>query len=172
MSSETLDVGALYRAHRDDLFRYLSRLSGDPELAKDAVQETFVRAQSRPPRERAHVRAWLFRVATNVVRDRRKLEARRLRLLGGAAPEEVRPASAPDPHGALERAELRMRVRSALDALSEKERSALLLRAEGFAHREIAEALGTTTGSIGTLLARSLGKVHAILGLDREEITG
>jgi DNA-directed RNA polymerase specialized sigma24 family protein len=54
-------------------------------------------------------------------------------------------------------------VVAALSALSPKERSAVLMREEGFAHREIAEALGTTTGSVGTLLARALDRLGKAL---------
>ena len=55
--------------------------------------------------------------------------------------------------------EARARVRSALATLSEKERVLLLMREEGFKHREIAAAIGTTTGSVGTLIARALAKL-------------
>lgn len=37
------------------------------------------------------------------------------------------------------------------------------MREEGFKHREIAEALGTTTATVGTLIARSLEKLAALL---------
>ena len=50
---------------------------------------------------------------------------------------------------------------TALEALSHRERSAVLLRHEGYAQREIAEILGTTTGTIGTLTARALRKLAA-----------
>jgi DNA-directed RNA polymerase specialized sigma24 family protein len=42
------------------------------------------------------------------------------------------------------------------------------MREEGFAHREIAEAVDTTTGSIGTIVARALDKLAAELRLDEE----
>ena len=78
----------------------------------------------------------------------------------------LRPAaSAPDPADALVREEARERVRRALAALSEKERLLLLMREEGFKHREIAEAVGTTTASVGTLIARALVKLAGQLGL-------
>ena len=49
------------------------------------------------------------------------------------------------------------------------ERIALLMREEGFVHREIAEAIGTTTGSVGTLLARAIAKAAARLEPLRED---
>ena len=78
----------------------------------------------------------------------------------------LRPAdSAPDAADALEREEARERVRRGLAALSEKERLLLLMREEGFKHREIAEVVGTTTASVGTLIARALVKLAGQLGL-------
>ena len=61
-------------------------------------------------------------------------------------------------------------MREALAKLSEKERTTLLMREEGFSHQEIAAAVGTTTKSVGTLIARSLDKLANVLTLDREDL--
>jgi RNA polymerase sigma factor (sigma-70 family) len=63
------------------------------------------------------------------------------------------------------------RVHAALARLSTRDRTVLLMREEGFAHREIAEAVDTTTGSIGTIVARALDKLAAELRLDEELTT-
>ncbi len=69
-------------------------------------------------------------------------------------------ADAPrDPHSSVEADERRRVVMAALARLSDKERVAILMREEGFSHREIAQAVGTTTGSVGTLLARILERL-------------
>jgi RNA polymerase sigma factor (sigma-70 family) len=70
----------------------------------------------------------------------------------------------------VEADEQRRVVTEALALLSDKERTALLMREEGFSHREIAQAVGTTTGSVGTLVARALARLADELALDREEI--
>ena len=70
----------------------------------------------------------------------------------------------------LNREAVRMAVSAALATLSTKERTALLMREEGFAHREIAEALETTTGSVGTLLARALDRLASRLALDPDAV--
>ena len=57
---------------------------------------------------------------------------------------------------------------AALARLKDKERIAVLMREEGFSHREIADAVGTTTGSVGTLLARTLERLAREITLDRE----
>lgn len=154
-----MEVESLYEAHHDPLLRYLSRFCGDPDLAADAAQEAFVRYVERPPDDDSNLRAWLFTVATHVVRDRTRARSRRSHLL------EARPDHAPigdpeaDPEEALLRSERRSVVRAALDALDEKERMVLLMREEGFRHRDIAAAVGTTTGSVGTMIARALKKL-------------
>jgi RNA polymerase sigma-70 factor (ECF subfamily) len=147
----------LFERHHESLRRYLVRLTGDPDLAADLAQEAFVRLldRRRPP---ASARPWLYRVATNLVRDagRRTRRHRVLGMEGRAGLAHGDPPPATD--RAADRAEARRLVRSALEALSPKERRAVLMREEGLAHREIAVALGTTTGSVGTLLRRALAK--------------
>lgn len=158
-----IEPSRLYRDHGDALFRYLVRLCGDPDLASDVLQDTFLRLVERPPRSTDHLKAWLFRVATNRLRDVRRKQARRNDLTH----EEVVRGALADPPAApdrvVERAEAGQRVRAALATLSERDRTLLLMREEGFAHREIAEALGTTTGSVGTLIARALTKLGRAL---------
>jgi RNA polymerase sigma factor (sigma-70 family) len=78
------------------------------------------------------------------------------------------PDPAPDPAAQLERQETRRLVREAMDCLSEKERTALLMREEGFSHREIATAVGTTTKSVGTLLVRAFDKLAERLHTEDE----
>ena len=151
------DAAALFAEHYAPLQRYLARLTGDPELADDAAQEAFVRLLEQDPLPE-RPRPWLFRVATNVVRDTARA-AKRHRVLGMDGKARGAHGDAPrSPEGVVARETARRQMRRALDVLSEKERRALLLREEGFKHREIAEALGTTTGSIGTLLRRAIEK--------------
>jgi RNA polymerase sigma-70 factor (ECF subfamily) len=159
---DRVNVTQLFQEHYDGLYRYLVRLTGDPDLAADAAQEAFVRLVERPPQDR-HLRAWLYAVATNVVRDTARARARWLTLLMGSpdrAPVGDTPRSA---DVVLESSERQRHVRAALDRLSWKERTVLLMREEGFAHHEIAAAVGTTTGSVGTMLSRALHKLSTEL---------
>ncbi len=162
-----MDVRQLFEEHHDAIFRYLVRLTGDADLAADATQEAFVRLIERPP-SHERIRAWLYTVATNVVRDDARLRRRRTELIQ-ESPDRV-------PHGdgnlppdaLLEREERRQSVRSALEGLSARDRTLLLMREEGFSHREIAEAVGTTTKSVGSMVARALQKLSSGLLLDKE----
>ena len=99
-----MDVEKLFADNYDGLFRYLIRLTGDPDLAADVAQETFVRLIERTP-ENTGIRAWLYRVATNIVRDESRVRRRRFELLQ-SAPERVPHGDAPlQPDRALELSE-------------------------------------------------------------------
>jgi RNA polymerase sigma-70 factor (ECF subfamily) len=164
-----LNVTQLFLEHYDGLFRYLVRLTGDSDLAADAAQEAFVRLVERPPQDR-NVRAWLFAVATNVVRDGARARARWLTLLMGSPDRVPMGDVGPGPEEQMASGERRRLVRAALDRMSWKERTVLLMREEGFAHHEIAQAVGTTTGSVGTMLARALRKLSAELAATSESL--
>jgi RNA polymerase sigma-70 factor (ECF subfamily) len=100
----------------------------------------------------AGVRAWLFQVATHLVRDRYRVTENRRRLLATYPGQE---SADPDAQDRLERDQKISAVRSALDTLSERDRVMLLMREEGFNYREIGEAVSVQPTSVGTLLARA-----------------
>lgn len=163
-----MDAARAFREYHRALCRYLYRFTGDSDVVADAAQEAFVRYLAKPPRQGSE-RAWLFRVATNLVHEQGRTRSRRRLLLlgaGGRAPIGDPP---PTPDETVESGDVRERVQRALLELSPKERMALLMREEGFAQREIAQAVGTTTGSVGTLIARALDKLARRLELDRED---
>jgi RNA polymerase sigma factor (sigma-70 family) len=144
----------LFETHFHRLFRYLDRLSGDPDLAADLAQESFVRLYRRgflPDRPEA----WLITVAMNLFRNSRSARTRRGRLLTAARAEGVLADPPPAPGQDMETWEAGARVRRVIEVLPERERRILLLRAEGYAYRDIALALGLNEASLGTLLARA-----------------
>ena len=156
------DVDRLFRLYHGPLVRYLTRRLGDRDWAEEVAQETFLRAL----RQETIVseRAWLFAVATNLVRDEARRDARRRRHLELLVQEErAREESEEGSGGAqlasLEEEQERARemalARRAVDSLAERDRLALLMREEGLDYTEIAEALGLSVGSIGTTLARA-----------------
>ncbi len=136
------------------LYRYLDRLSGDPALAADIAQDTFVKLYQRGvmPNDAA---AWLVSVANNQFRDERRRIGRRLRLLARKSPETTLgdPAPAPDAH--IYSDGERHAVRAALALISQRERQLVLLRAEGLSYRQLAAALDLAEASVGTLLLRA-----------------
>jgi RNA polymerase sigma factor (sigma-70 family) len=164
-----MDAAALFEQNYDALCRYLLRFTGDSDAAADAAQEAFVRLLDRGS-QAENPRAWLFTVATNVALEAARTRTRRGRLL--AAGVEHAAYGDPDrtPDAQMEAEDTRMRVQRALLTISVKERQALLMREEGFAQREIAEAVGTTTGSVGTLIARALDKLTRVLDAEQEHL--
>jgi RNA polymerase sigma-70 factor (ECF subfamily) len=145
----TVDLAQLFEQYYGSLVRMLYRRTGDQDRAEDLAQETFARAVAAPP---DNPRPWLFAVALNLVREdgrRNATRGRRLELLRS----DDRPASGPEVD--LERNEDTARVRAALATLSERDREALLLKAEGFDYEEIASTLGLAKGAVGTTLARA-----------------
>jgi RNA polymerase sigma factor (sigma-70 family) len=159
---------ALFERHHEPLCRYLARFTGDADVAADIAQEAFIRFLEHTPDEDTAA-PWLFRVATNLARDHARTGSRRRLLVmrGRAMLAHSDPPAEPD--RAASRSDARRLVTEALAGLSEKERMALLMREEGYAHREIADALGTTTGSVGTLMARALRKAASTLRQASEE---
>jgi len=154
------DASRLFVEHHAALLRYLWRLTGEADVAEDAAQETFVRLVEKPP-EPGETRAWLFTVGKNVALDALRTRARRLRLLC-AAPDRTPLADPPPmPDAVAEAASARDLVREALEGLTEREQRILRMRAEGYVHHEIAEAVGTTSGSVATMFARALRKLRA-----------
>lgn len=147
-------LAELFEAEFPRLFRLIDRLGGDPDLASDLAQEAFVRLYRRgslpdaPP-------AWLAAVAMNLFRNDRTTASRRRRLLTLARGADAHADPAPEPDASIESQESRVAVRAALDRLPERERRLLLLRAEGYGYREIAEIVGVGETSVGTYVARA-----------------
>jgi RNA polymerase sigma factor (sigma-70 family) len=148
------DFELLFQHEYPRLFRYLDRVSADPDLAADLAQDAFIRLYRRGAMpERPGV--WLITVAMNLFRNVRSTHARRHRLLSaargesGLADEPVSPEQLPEAGDTAEQ------VRHALSVLPAREQQMLLLRAEGYSYRDIATALRLNESSIGTLLARA-----------------
>jgi RNA polymerase sigma factor (sigma-70 family) len=148
------EFAAIFDANFRRVYRYLDRLSGEPELAADLAQDTFVSLYQRGCAPDTP-EAWLITVATNLLRNAQSQRARRAQLLTAARGAAVLSDPLPSPAQELDAAESCQCVRRAIDTLPERERSMLLLRAEGFSYRDIAAALQINEGSVGTLLARA-----------------
>jgi RNA polymerase sigma-70 factor (ECF subfamily) len=144
----------LFETHFRRLYRFLDRLSGEPELAADVAQDAFVRLHQRgtlPERPEA----WLITVAMNLFRNVKSTRARRHRLLTVSRAESVLADPSPAPGATEVGDDAPSRVRDAMTRLSERDRRLLLLLAEGYSYRDMAAALDLNEGSVGTLLARA-----------------
>lgn len=144
------------------LWGYLSRISGDRQVADDLLQESYYRLLKSTTvfESENHRRNYLYRIATNLVRDTKR--AARPRLDEGL---EMANVAAPE---AAADAESRTDLRRALGRLKPRERAMLWLAyANGSSHAEIADVLGLKTGSIKLLLFRARRKLAA--SLQRQE---
>ncbi|HEX5106937.1 MAG TPA: sigma-70 family RNA polymerase sigma factor [Vicinamibacterales bacterium] len=146
------------------LWTYLARMTGDDRLADDLLQETyyrFLRAKAEFSGD-DHRRNYLFRIATNLVRDHRRRPASA--SVGVAAEAIEESPDHMDPHTA-ERAARRIDLTRALETLKPRERSLLWLAyAQGCSHAEIASSLGLRTGSLKALLFRARRRLLRALG--------
>lgn len=146
----TADLAQLFEQYYASLVRMLYRRTGDRDRAEDLAQETFARAVAAPP---DNPRPWLFAVALNLVREEGRRAVSRGRRLELLRAEQDQPDAGPEVE--FDRREATARVRTALAALNERDREALLLKAEGFDYEEIAATLGLAKGAVGTTLARA-----------------
>jgi RNA polymerase sigma-70 factor (ECF subfamily) len=154
-----LALTRLYDENARDLHRYLARRL-DPATADDLVAETFLiaweqRRDYRP--EKGSARAWLYGIATNLVRRHARNQARAQRAM---ARDGGRTATAETPDSlAAQRVDASSQARrlaTALAGLRDKERDALLLVAwAGLQPVEVAAALDVPVATIRTRLHRA-----------------
>lgn len=152
------EVSEAFVRYHPVLFRYLTRLTGDADLAADAAQHAFAQLLQQPP-ETANVKGWLFQVGRNEACQSARTRNRRKQLLArspGRTPLGDAPLICDE---VLERKDQRVRVQRALGSLSRRDRTAVMMRIHGYSHREIAAAIGAKSGSVGTIIARALKKL-------------
>jgi RNA polymerase sigma-70 factor (ECF subfamily) len=153
------EVTSLYRELREPLLRYLVCLGLSKDEAQDVVQDTFLSLHRHltagGPQD--NIRGWLFRVAHNRARNRQGSYHRRfaepldrdfVSMLDEATPERM----------VLEKEKFH-RLAKAMAGLTDSERECLLLRAAGLRYREIGEALGMATSTVGDTVERAIRKI-------------
>ena len=154
---------AFYERSSRSLWAYLARTSGDPTLAEDIMQESYVRflCLANPPSYLADgevaCRRYLFRIATNLLRDHwRRPRSASIEEMPENLFASVDEQAASDSQLILGPALAEMRPR---------DRQLLwLAHAEGYSHQEIAEITGLASASIRLLLFRARRKIARLLG--------
>lgn len=156
----------LVRRYQDRLYAFALRLSGSPQEAEEIAQDSFVRAYralARYPAARRRsltLRPWLYQIALNVFRNRRR--GPRLQLVSLEQDDEAGTWDRGDdqarrPEAILERAELRETLGALLTALPERYRLAVVLRhVQGLAYREMAAILRQPVGTVKANVHRGL----------------
>jgi RNA polymerase sigma-70 factor, ECF subfamily len=153
---------AFYERSARPLWAYLARTSGDPTLAEDIMQDSYVRflCLVNPPSYLADgevaCRRYLFRIASNLLRDHwRRPHAASIEGM----PENL--FACADEQGS---SDSQMILGPALASMRPRDRQLLwLAHAEGYSHREIAEITGLATASIRLMLFRARRKIVRLL---------
>jgi RNA polymerase sigma-70 factor (ECF subfamily) len=156
-------------AHESALVAYAERLLGDPERARDVVQDAFLKLCEQDPGELdGHVRQWLYTVCRNRALDVRRKESRMNPDEETAA--RLRVATGPEPGERLERGELVSRVMASLRALPAKQREVLTLKfQDGLSYREIAGVTDQPIGTVGWLVHEGVAALRRRHGAELGE---
>jgi RNA polymerase sigma-70 factor (ECF subfamily) len=160
MYTKTLvDFDTMVKEHSREIFTYLWRMMRDPQDAEDALQETFLRAFRGFPHleDHAYLRAWLYKIATNVaythLKKRNRQTARTTDLT------EFSPIATSDN---LELRELMQAVLQIVDHLPHKQQAALMLRNyQGFSYEEIGTALECSPESARANVYQAIKKLRS-----------
>jgi RNA polymerase sigma-70 factor, ECF subfamily len=159
--------GALFDRHAVAVHRYAAyrARAGDVD---DVVAETFVtafRTRTRYDQAFQDARPWLLGIATNVLRQHRRSEGRRLaRLRAAARASEPEPDPAETVAAAVDQAAQSDKVARALARLDERQQEVLVLAAgPGLTYEEIARALGIPVGTVRSRIARGRRHLRELL---------
>jgi RNA polymerase sigma-70 factor, ECF subfamily len=161
--------GTLFNSYYPEIHRYAqARLAS--HLADDVASETFLiafrgRTRFSAAEGSGQVRAWLYGIATNLIRRHWRDELRRYRALARAGVDL--PAQPPDEQvtAQISAQGVRRELATALAGLSVRERDVLLLVALGdLNYADAAAALGVPYGTVCSRLDRARRKVRKALG--------
>ena len=158
----------LVRLHQREVFRLALKLLGNYELARDASQETFLRAWRALPRFRGYaaLSTWLHRITVNTSFNVRK-RAQRHRATALEDVREPVDERAASPEAAGERIELNQRLRAALAQLTPSQRQVVVLKdIDGLSHAEVAQAEGISVAAAKVRLHRARRSLRDIVSRD------
>lgn len=149
----------LYDVVSGRLFGIIARILGRPELAEDALQETFMRIWQRAQsydETIASPMAWMATIARNQAIDLKRRAAERLSASSGELDETLADES-PDPESLAGQAGELRRLSECMQGLpNERQQLVLLAYRQGFSREELAERFKRPVTTIKTLLRRSL----------------
>ncbi len=153
----------LVAAHEDRIYHAAYRITGNADDARDAAQETFLKAFRALPRYRhkAAFSTWLHRIAVNAALD---LVRRRPQVPPVPLEDVALPAPVGNPEPEAERSELQRRVHQALRRLATDHRVIIVLRdLQGLAYEEIADVLRIPVGTVRSRLSRARDALRVLL---------
>ncbi len=174
-SADTDSLGVFVGRYQNTLMRFAARFLHDVDAAQDVVQETFLVVARHPKKVLAvdSPHNWLLRVARNLGIDhlRRTARARKYALESAAPATAVAEERQEAATCAVEREEMRRRVREEVDKLTPRYRELILLKVqEEKSYQEIAEITGLTVTNVGYLLHHGMKALARRLQGHREEL--
>ena len=156
----------LFDRHAPHIHRYLARRAGR-QVADDLVAETFLTAFAKRDRYDlgySDARPWLYGIATNLVGQHRRDEARQYRITQRAVAEPEVPDHADRVAAGVTAQAMRALLDAALAALPAGDRDVLLLIAwEQLTYQEVSRALAIPAGTVRSRLHRARTKVRQVL---------
>jgi RNA polymerase sigma-70 factor (ECF subfamily) len=170
--ARNLDLGfeKLVVAHEDRVYALALAMTGSPHDAEEVAQDAFVRAHRAlrtwdPDRIAAlHVRAWLHRIALNVVRNRARVRRPATQPLDSPATPQLADDVATRPETVAMRRAGADELRCLVAALPEAYRDAVVLRhVQQLSYAEAAEVLGRPVGTVKANVHRGLGLLRLAL---------
>jgi RNA polymerase sigma-70 factor (ECF subfamily) len=169
------DFALLFDLHAPAIHRYIARRLGTGE-ADDLVGQTFLIAfESRDRFEGSSSGAlpWLYGIATNLIRRRRRDEIRQYRAYSRSAPGAASAGTDTLSAEVVDRVDAETTSRAlagVLAGLRQTDRDVLLLYAwEDLSYPEIAAALKIPAGTVASRLHRARRVLRAALGSDFQE---
>lgn len=170
MPTTSVDANRLLADHREAIYRFLLSMTRDPAEAEDLTQETLIRAHNKMAslQDEAKFVPWLYRIATNIARDRFRQGSWKN---PGESLEEAESSSAlhlldsgPRLDAAMEQREMSDCVRKYLEGLSDDYRTVILLHdVQGLTNPEISELLGASLDAVKIRLHRARVKLRVAL---------
>lgn len=158
------EVVRLFDELHAPLRRYVMSLGLTPQDADDGVQETFLRLHKHLGSRgaRTNLRGWLFQVARNVARDKRKSSWVRRTSTSREDNERILSVEAPidSPEDRLLKEEKLGWLRTAVVRLTPQQVECLRLRMAGLRYREIADVMGIGISAVGELVQRAMNRLE------------
>ena len=154
---------AFYERTARPVWAYLSRLTGDPHVADDLLQESYYRyyRAGAAHETEAHRRNSLFRIATNLARDHSRRRRRHPDVPLGDREES---AGVLTDAGAADRSVHRTDLGRALSHLQPLQRELLWLAyGQGCSHEEIADVTGVKSNDVKSIIHRARRKLADVL---------
>ena len=162
-AGDSCAFGEVVDRHKHRLVNYLSRLTGSRDRAEDLAQEAFLRLLEARVRyqERGQLTAYLYRIATNLVRSEQRRFRSWIVLLPRLQHWESRRSLEPGASASLLSDELKRELQRCLEKLPLRYRAPLVLREiEGWSYARIARALGSREGTIKSRIHRAKSRLR------------